>query len=119
MRRSMLTLIAGTMLAAQAKEAEADVTIRLPLSEPPDQISIDYDCDGHAMTVEYYNAGPISLAVFAYEGEPVVASNVLSASGARYAGGRFIWWAKGVEGSLYDLTLGEDAEPVAVCHEKA
>ena len=72
---------------------------------------------GQKLEVDYINAGPVSLAVFVRNGELVVASNVLSGSGARYAGGKYIWWTKGADGSLYDLTQGEDADPVLECSE--
>ena len=34
------------------------------------------------------------------------------------AGGAFVWWTKGREGSLYDVRKGEDADPVAICTEQ-
>ena len=117
MRLFFFTLAFGSSLAAFAGNAEAEITIPLPLDTAVDRNLIDYDCGDLSINVEYINAGPVSLAVFAYEGEPVVASNVLAASGARYAGGRFIWWTKGADATLYDLTLGEDAPPAAECRQ--
>ena len=46
-----------------------------------------------------------------------MASNVLSASGARYAGGQYIWWSKGDTADLYDLTEGGEETPAASCRE--
>ena len=41
--------------------------------------------------------------------------NVLSASGARYAGRQYTWWTKGNSADFYDLTKGEDARPEFSC----
>mgnify|MGYP002621020397 FL=1 len=119
MRSFFLVLIAGSGFTAFAGSAAAEITIQLPVDAPADHFQVSYDCGGQSMTVEYVNAGPVSLAVFSHEGEPVVAANVIAASGARYAGGRFVWWTKGQAGSLYDVTQGEDAAPIAECQEKS
>lgn len=115
MRILVFTLFVLFGIRAQA----AELIIKLPLDggASVEHQTVRYDCAGQTLAVEYINAGPVSLAVFAYDGEPVVATNVLSASGARYAGNRFIWWTKGAEGSLYDLTRGEDAAPILQCAE--
>lgn len=119
MRLFVLALIAGSGFTAFAGSAVAEITIQLPVDASVDHIRVSYDCGGQSMTVEYVNAGPVSLAVFSHEGEPVVAANVIAASGARYAGGRFVWWTKGQAGSLYDITEGGNAEPIAECREKS
>nr|WP_274709250.1 MliC family protein [Nitratireductor luteus] len=89
----------------------------LPGEQEVEEIRVDYDCGTFEMSVDYVNAGPVSLAVFEIDGQPVVASNVISASGARYAGDAFIWWVEGKSASLFDLTAGEDAPPRAECKE--
>lgn len=102
-------------------EAQAlDLTIPLPLEAHTtvERLNVDYDCAGESFAVDYINAGPVSLAVFSYDNAPVVSALVLSASGARYAGGRFIWWTKGNHASLYDLMKGEDAPPALECSER-
>jgi membrane-bound inhibitor of C-type lysozyme len=111
-------IISLTLLAALPAHA-LDLTITLPSRGDIaiDRLKASYDCSGATFEVEYINAGLVSLAVFEYDGAPFVAANVLSASGARYAGGHLIWWTKGAEGSLYDLTLGEDAAPILQCTE--
>lgn len=53
------------------------------------------------------------------EGEQIVAAITVSASGARYQGGRYIWWTRGEEGSLYDVMAGPDADPIATCQSEA
>ena len=88
-----------------------DIVIRLP--GPQREVAretVTYLCgEDRRIGVEYVNAGETALAVLSFGEETVVAVNVLSASGARYAGGRYEWWTKGDEGTLRDLTEGEDA----------
>lgn len=57
------------------------------------------------------NAGPVALALLTMGEEFVVAANVLAGSGARYAGGPYLWWTRGEEASLASLFDGEDAAP--------
>lgn len=79
-----------------------------------------YDCSaGDPITVEYINAVPNFLAFVPVEGEDekLIFTAVIAASGVKYAAGQWVWWTKGVDASLYDLTLGEDAEAVKTCSE--
>jgi membrane-bound inhibitor of C-type lysozyme len=116
MRRILLATAALAIVGSPVGAAE--ITIELPGHVAVERTKIAYDCGESSMSVEYVNAGPVSLAVFEHEGEPVVAAAGMSASGVRYAGGTVIWWTKGSEASLYDLTLSEDAAPIAECREK-
>ncbi len=59
------------------------------------QTPFSYKCGAKDLSVTYYNAGDISLAKLELEDETVVASNVISGSGAKYAGSVYIWWTKG------------------------
>jgi len=94
----------------------ATITIPVPgVSEVQSQRVI-YVCGKDNVTVDYINAGDVSLAVLTMKDAFVVAANVIAASGARYAGRQFIWWNKGKNADLYDLMKGKDAKPVA-CHE--
>ncbi len=68
-----------------------------------------------AATRRYVNAGDNSLAVLTLGDRTVVAVTVLSASGAKYAGQNYVWWTKGDNADLYDLTKGEDAPAVMSC----
>ena len=49
--------------------------------------------------------------------ESKVASNTISASGAKYEAGQFVWWNKGSDATLSDVTEGLDAAPVLTCTE--
>ncbi len=92
-----------------------DIVIRLP--GPQQDVAREtaiYLCDGdRRIGVEYINAGATALAVLSVGEETVVAVNVLSASGARYTGGRYEWWTKGDEATLRDLTEGDEASGLA------
>lgn len=92
-------------------DAEARITIPLPRGAIVGRQSLAYRCKGRSIDVDYINAGSVSLAVLHMDDEMIVASQVLSASGARYAGDRYIWWSKGDGATLQDLTKGEDQPP--------
>lgn len=95
-----------------AARAPATITITVPDAGEVTRIEQSYDCGGTPVAVEYINAGGTSLATLSLKGQFVVASNVIAASGARYAGGPYIWWSKGDGADLYDQLQGED-KPVA------
>ncbi|CAH1662149.1 Membrane-bound inhibitor of C-type lysozyme [Hyphomicrobiales bacterium] len=91
----------------------AAITIEVPTANQVETIKASYACGDRVVDATYFNAGEISLVSLSIKGEFVVAANVLAGSGAKYAGGRFIWWTKGNMADLYDLTKGENAQPVA------
>ena len=101
-----------------ASPAFADVTIGVGLSVTGDsQIkTTKYDCDGHdPMVVQYLNAAPNFLALVPIEGKTQIFVNTISASGAKYESGQFVWWDKGSDATLSDVTEGLDAAPVLSC----
>ncbi len=101
-------------LALMAAGSEgADVTFRVPGAGAVDRQSMRYDCGGKPVEAEYINAGPVSLVTFTIDGTFVVASNVISGSGAKYAGGQYIWWTKGDEATLFDATKGDEDQGIA------
>ena len=90
-----------------------DVTFRAPGAGAVDRQSVRYDCGGKPVEAEYINAGPVSLVTFTIDDTFVVAANVVAASGAKYAGGQYIWWTKGDEATLFDATKGEQDQGIA------
>lgn len=117
LRSIMLATALG--FAAQAAMA-GEIVIPLEDGLEVGDLSVTYDCAGEDFPVRYINAGPsIGLASFTVEGEPIVAAITVSASGARYQGGRYIWWTKGDEASLYDVMAGPDADPIMTCRSEA
>jgi len=98
--------------------ATSALTLTLQGRESTEQTTIAYDCPGaEPLSVTYLNAAPNFLALVPVEGETMVMSAVLAASGVRYAAGQYEWWTSGTDASLYDRTLGPDASPVAECLE--
>lgn len=116
MKRMHYLLVAALAVAAGGASAD-EIVIEVP-GEAVSRQHIVYDCGETAIGVDYINAGRTALAVLDVEDGPLVMSNVIAASGARYAGDVHVWWTKGDEASLFDLTKGEDAPPVLSCIER-
>ena len=90
----------------------AELTIEIPDVGAVDRRTVLYACGDKTIEV----AGSASLATFTIEGTFIVASNVISGSGARYAGGRYVWWTKDGEATLFDTMKGEE-DPGIACKE--
>lgn len=113
MKRAVAVL---AMLAAAEPAFAATIAIEVP-GEKPETTNVAYACDGGlAVSATYINATDNSLAVLKIGDATVVTANVLAGSGAKYAGGKYVWWTKGREADLYDLTNGENA-PGTHCAE--
>jgi membrane-bound inhibitor of C-type lysozyme len=122
MKPTAISLALATLLltALPASAAQSSLQIELTTTGDFERRVIAYDCAAEApLVVTYINAAPnfLALVPVADEPEPMVLAAVLSGSGVRYAGSKWAWWNKGIDGSLYDRTLGEDAEPVLTCTE--
>ncbi|MGQ2909481.1 MAG: MliC family protein [Aliihoeflea sp.] len=109
-----LLLIAA--LAAPAARA-GEVMIDFPGTEVG-ETTLAYRCGSTGIDVRYVNAGPVSLAIFDWEGERIVASAGIAASGVRYVGGRYVWWSKGSEATLLDEMADDGDAPLASCIEQ-
>ena len=94
--------------------SQASISFPVPGAEEITTQTLSYRCDetDTRLDVTYINAGSVSLALLSIKDQFVVAANVLSGSGAKYAGAQYIWWTKGETANLYDLMGGEDAAPV-------
>ncbi|UJW87689.1 MliC family protein [Devosia sp. SL43] len=110
------------MLATGTAHA-VDATLQLDLTGQGrdfERRSVLYDCsEGEPFDVVYINAAPNFLALVPIVDEPerLVFASVVSASGVRYVAGHWVWWTQGIDASLYDVTLGDDADPVLTCSE--
>lgn len=113
--------LVAVVVAALPCAALADtITIPLPKGRTAQTLRVAYACGAFGrVEAAYVNAPPVALASLSFKGEFVVAANVIAASGARYAGGKYIWWTKGNSADLYDVTLGEGAAPIASCSSGA
>lgn len=98
------------LVSMESKKAE--IKIEVPGVDKVDTQQVTYKCGSGGLDVTYINAGPVSLATFTLEEQFIVATTVLSGSGAKYAGSQYIWWTKGENADLYDLTKGESAGAV-------
>lgn len=113
-------IVTALLAPGAAMAIESSVAINLATQSDFERRVMHYDCaTDQPMTVTYINAAPNFLALLpiAEEPEELVFTAVIAASGVRYAAGQWVWWTKGADASLYDLTLGEDAEAVLTCAE--
>ena len=101
------------VIIAPAAALGAEIKFEVPDAREVHTVKAAYACGEKRVTAEYINAGSTSLVLLNFDGLFVVASNVLSGSGARYAGRQYIWWTKGDHADLYDMTKGEDAPPIS------
>lgn len=118
MRLSIISAAAAFMVAAApAMAAEVAISLSIPVTggTSVNSSATTYDCEGREVAVSYINAGEVALAVLDIEGRTVIAANVIAASGARYAGGRYVWWTTGDKADLYDLMDGGEDQPAAHC----
>lgn len=116
-------VITGAMLWIGATAFAEELTLQLP-DVAINRIHARFECGkaGAALglpsgpfTVEYVNAGENRIAVLPVHGKPLIFANVISASGARYAAGRYIWWDAGSRGvTLYAEGVADS--PKADCH---
>lgn len=117
---STIAMLAFTAVSGAALAAEAGLQITLGTTADFERRTLNYDCGTDTpLTVTYLNAAPNFLAIVPVEGEaePLIFASAISASGARYVSGQWVWWTKGPEAQLFDETLGEDAEAVSTCSE--
>lgn len=119
MRLPLFAAVAAMVVVAAmpARSAQVAVAITIPVAAGTsvESVAAGYDCGDRSVAATYINAGQVSLAVLDIDGETVVAANVISASGVRYAAGRYVWWTKGEEADLYDLMDGGEDIPAAHC----
>lgn len=120
MSRILLAAVTTALLTTSVNAAQTTLQLQLSSDRDFQRHVMTYDCAAETpLAVTYINAAPNFLALVPVEGEAeeLVFASVMSASGARYASGKWIWSTKGAEASLLDTTLGEDAEPVLTCSE--
>jgi membrane-bound inhibitor of C-type lysozyme len=118
LRVRLIALVAPLTLATPAL---ADVSIGVGINVPGDAEikNTVYACEGHEpFTVQYLNAAPNFLALVPIDGKTLIFVNTVSASGAKYESGQYIWWNKGTDATLTDVTEGLDAAPVLTCSEQ-
>jgi membrane-bound inhibitor of C-type lysozyme len=121
MNRSHLAAITSLIVGLASSPALAEVSVGVGLSiDGSAEIKLTtYSCEGRdqPLTVRYVNAAPNFLALIPIEGHTLVFVNTATASGAKYESGKYVWWDKGSDATLSDITEGLDAAPVLMCSE--
>jgi membrane-bound inhibitor of C-type lysozyme len=102
-----------------APTASSSLMITLNTAGDFERKTVNYGCQGDfdQLAVDYINAAPNYLAMIPLDGSTLLFNTVLAGSGAKYVSGKYVWWNKGNDASLYDLTEGANAKPVATCSE--
>jgi membrane-bound inhibitor of C-type lysozyme len=93
-----------------------DITISMPADTKAEHVDATYQCGSEKVSVTYINAGSVNLARLSIGNAVIIASNVISASGAKYVGGPYVWWSKGSEADLYDLMRDPDMNAPTQCN---
>ncbi|GBQ95480.1 MliC family protein [Asaia lannensis] len=119
------------MTAVASAHAETGDSLSIPLSSSTDiqrQI-VSYNCKAKKgassarlravlpekiVKVSYINAGDISLAVLPVDGKTQIFTDVIAASGAKYAAAEYVWWSKG-DDAMFSSEM--DASAMLTCHE--
>ncbi|EPX78257.1 MliC family protein [Litoreibacter arenae] len=95
MRHLTITTVA-LLVAATTAFADARLSVTLDIDEDSSLSSIGYTCEGRDdITVQYVNSGVNALAMMEIDDDDRIFVNVVSASGARYVSGEYVWWSKG------------------------
>ncbi|OYR20275.1 MliC family protein [Brucella thiophenivorans] len=110
-------LVAGLSLIASGAFA-GEITIKLADDVDVTENAVLYKCGDQNVSATYYNAGDNSLVELEMENNTVIAANVLSGSGAKYAGGIYVWWTKGPTADLYNLMDDPEQEKPISCTEE-
>lgn len=107
-------VLAASFSIVASGASAGEINIKLPDNIEVTTNAVLYTCADKNVSATYYNAGDISLVELEMEDQTVVAANVLSGSGAKYAGGIYIWWTKGETADLYNLMDDpEQAKPIS------
>ncbi len=112
-KRKVLMSVMFAGLMAGAAQAQSALSIKVPGG--PDAIDTEavYDCGGFTLKARYVTSGEVSLARLEWPDHLTIAAQVISASGARYAAGPYVWWTKGDGATLYNVMNGENDPGIA------
>ncbi|MBB4121059.1 MliC family protein [Martelella radicis] len=115
MLRKSTVLISVIFTAAAIGSAYAETALSIKVPGGPDAIDNEavYDCGDFTLKARYVTSGEISLARLEWPEHLTVAAQVISASGARYAAGPWVWWTKGNGATLYNVMDGENDPGIA------
>ena len=113
-RFSLFAFAFASLTFAGTANAELVLSISLTPSASDSITSQTYLCEsGVPFAVQYVNARPNALAILSISGEERVFVNVVSASGAKYVSGPYVWWTKGDIATLAKESDGAGGEDCA------
>jgi membrane-bound inhibitor of C-type lysozyme len=111
MNRLLPALLALMCASAGARALVPDIAIN-------ETQTLQYLCDsGKPLKVHYltgHNEQHFALLA-ATPGKPLLFVQTIAASGVKYQADRYVWWTKGTQGDLYDMSRGPDAAPIRTC----
>jgi len=119
LRATISVMMLSAIVSTPSLAVNTRLQLVLELNGEAQRNIVRYKCDQATdlVEVEYLNADPNFLAFVTVDGERLVFANAISASGARYVSGRYVWWTKGGDANLFDESNGPDAEPLVTCIE--
>lgn len=108
-------LSAAAILAFGPVSANANTAleIELPGTQELRDVTATYDCGDFTVAARYLNNDQVSLVTLEWQDNFVVASELIAASGARYAAGPYVWWEKGGDATFFDVTKDDGDEGIA------
>ncbi|WP_019223022.1 MliC family protein [Bartonella rattaustraliani] len=98
------------------------LTFEVPDNPEPITETITYQCETKTgkerVQATYLNTGNISLVDFRWQGDRVIAANVIATTGKKYAGAQYIWWENNKEIILYDLIYDPEKQNPILCKDE-
>lgn len=102
---------------APAAELSTAAPAEITSGDDPLAEAIEYTCASGARIFARYDEAE-DVILLQYGDTRVVMSPAMSASGARFVGGDWVWWGKGDEATLFTLLPdGETGEVIESCTE--
>ncbi|MBB5073711.1 membrane-bound inhibitor of C-type lysozyme [Bartonella callosciuri] len=99
------------------------LSFEVPDNPEPTTKIITYQCDTgiskERVEATYLKADNISLVDFKWQGDRVIAANVISSTGTKYAGANYIWWETNNEITLYDLAHDPEKKKPILCKDES
>ncbi len=108
-------LLVSLVLTSSTPLLADDIAIPMPGDTKVSHVDANYQCGGERVGVSYINAGSVGLARLSLGNTIIVASSVIAGSGAKYAGGPYVWWSKGEEAEFYDVVKDPEMKTPTKC----
>ena len=112
--RSFFSMAVAALIAALPLPDALSATTAMSALHIPDvfayeELRIIYRCAGDVrLPVRYLNTNAGALAYLRAGGKKRLFVSVMAASGVKYVSDRYVWWTKGDEAFLEDVTRDEE-----------